>query len=168
VTSTKTTTFNSEALSGALVKFYNYGFVLQLFQAKQREHRAQLEQANQLQQTQLEDVQQQLRKANQQLDQAVTDNEKLNDDVLAKTQQVKQYKKQVDGLKAEVAAKHAVSYMYTIISIQMWWHGIKACITGSGHQAPVNRYTSNGAWRSLVWILWTNCYIIVLCNYASS
>ena len=27
---------------------------------------------------------------------------KLNNDVLAKTQQVKQYKKQVDGLKAEV------------------------------------------------------------------
>jgi len=122
VTSTKTT-FNSEALSGALVKFYNYGFILQLFQAKQREHRAQREQANQLQQTQLEDVQQQLRKANQQLDQAVTDNEKLNDDVLAKTQQVKQYKKQVDGLKAEVATKHEVSYVYTIISIQMCWHG---------------------------------------------
>ena len=75
----------------------------QVFQAQQQEYKAQLEQANRLQRTQLEDVHRQLRKANQQLDQAVTDNEKLNDDVLAKTQQVKQYKKQVDGLKAEVA-----------------------------------------------------------------
>ena len=74
----------------------------QLLQTQQQEHKAQLEQANQLQQTQLEDVHQQLKQANQQLDQAVTDNEKLNEDVLAKTQQVKQYKKQVDGLKAEV------------------------------------------------------------------
>jgi len=74
----------------------------QLFQAQQQEHKDQLEQANRLQRTQLEDVHRQLRKANQQLDQAVTDNEKLHDDVLAKTQQVKQYKKQVDGLKAEV------------------------------------------------------------------
>ena len=75
---------------------------MQLFQSKQREHRAQLEQANQLQQSQLKEIQRQLRKANQQLDQATTDNEKLQEDVLAKTQQVKQYKKQVDGLKAEL------------------------------------------------------------------
>ena len=76
-----------------------------LFQAQQREHKAQLEQANRLQRTQLEDVHRQLKMANQELDQAVTDNEKLNDDILAKTQQVKQYKKQVDGLKAEMT-KH--------------------------------------------------------------
>ena len=74
----------------------------QLFHAQQREYKAQLDQSNQLQRTQLEDVHRRLRQANQQLDQAVTDNEKLNDDVLAKTQQVKQYKKQVDGLKAEL------------------------------------------------------------------
>ena len=45
--------------------------------------------------------------------------QKLHEDVLAKTQQVKQYKKQVDGLKAEVtkyksqkpAAKEEVSYV---------------------------------------------------------
>ena len=75
----------------------------QLFQAQQQEHKAQLEQANRLQRTQVEDVNRQLKQANQLLDQAITDNEKLNDDVLqlAKTQQVKQYKKQVDGLKAE-------------------------------------------------------------------
>ena len=66
----------------------------QLLQAQQQEHKAQLVQANQLQRTQLEDV-------HQQLYQALTDNEKLNDDVLTKAQQVKQYKKQVDGLKAE-------------------------------------------------------------------
>jgi len=92
----------------------------QLFQAQQQEHKAQLEQANRLQQTQLEDVHRQLKKANQHLDQAVTDNEKLNDDILAKTQELKQYKKQVDGLKAEVtkyksqrppAAKEEVSFM---------------------------------------------------------
>ena len=74
----------------------------QLFQAQQQEHKDQLERANRLQRTQLEDVHRQLRKANEQLDQAITDNEKLNDDILAKTQQVKQYKKQVDGLKVEV------------------------------------------------------------------
>ena len=74
----------------------------QLFQTQQQEHKAQLEQANQLQRTQFEGVHRQLKQANQQLDQAVTDNEKLNDDVLAKMQQVKQYKKQVDGLKTEV------------------------------------------------------------------
>ena len=74
----------------------------QLFQAQQQEHKAQLEQANRLQRTQLEEVHRQLKIANQQLDKAVTENDKLNDDVLAKTQQVKQYKKQVDGLKAEV------------------------------------------------------------------
>ena len=43
------------------------------------------------------------------MDQATTDNEKLQEDVLAKTQQVKQYKKQVDGLKAELTAKQEVS-----------------------------------------------------------
>ena len=75
----------------------------QLLQAQQQEHKAQLEQGNRLQRSHLDDVHRQLRQSNQQLDQAVTDNEKLNDDVLAKTQQVKQYKKQVDGLKAEVA-----------------------------------------------------------------
>ena len=99
----------------------------QLFHAQQQEQ-AKLEQANRLQRTQFEDVQQQLRKANQQLGHTVTDNEKLSDDILAKTQQVKQYKKQVDGLKAEVAAKHEVSYMYTIISIQMCWHGKHALL----------------------------------------
>jgi len=92
----------------------------QLFQALQQEHKAQLEQANRLQRSQLEDVHRQLRKANQLLDQAITDNGKLNDDILAKTQQVKQYKKQVDGLKAEVtkyksqrpAAKEEVSSVF--------------------------------------------------------
>jgi len=67
-----------------------------------QEAKARLEQSNRLQRTQLEDAHRQLRKANQQLDQATTDNDKLHDDVLAKTQQAKQYKKQVDGLKAEV------------------------------------------------------------------
>ena len=40
--------------------------------------------------------------------------QKLNDDVLAKTQQVKQYKKQVDGLKA---AREEVSYMCKIVFV---------------------------------------------------
>jgi len=88
----------------------------QLFQTQQREYKtklddasrqlreskARLEQSNRLHRTQLEEVQRQLRQANQQLDQAVTGNDKLQDDILAKTQQVKQYKKQVDGLKAEL------------------------------------------------------------------
>ena len=65
--------------------------------------KAQLEQANKLHRNQLDDLHRQVRHANQQLDEAVTNNEKLNDDVLAKTQQVKQYKKQVDGLKTELA-----------------------------------------------------------------
>ena len=65
--------------------------------------KAQLEQANKLHRNQLDDLHRQLRHANQQLDEAITNNEKLNDDVLAKTQQVKQYKKQVDGLKTELA-----------------------------------------------------------------
>ena len=54
-------------------------------------------------QAKLENLNRQVRHANQQLDEAITNNEKLNDDVLAKTQQVKQYKKQVDGLKTELA-----------------------------------------------------------------
>ena len=86
----------------------------QLFQTQLQEHKAQLEQANRLQRSQLEEVQRQLRQSNQQLDQAVTDNEKLGDDVLAKTQQVKQYKKQVDGLKA--AAKEEVRCVFAYAS----------------------------------------------------
>ena len=58
-------------------------------------------QVNRLLRTQLEEVQRQLRQANQQLDQAVTDNEKLHDDNLAETQQVKKYKKQVDQYREE-------------------------------------------------------------------
>ena len=65
--------------------------------------KAQLEQANKLHRNQLDDLHRQVRLANQQLDEAITNSEKLNDDVLAKTQQVKQYKKQVDGLKTELA-----------------------------------------------------------------
>ena len=75
----------------------------QLFKAQQQQHKSQLEQANQLQRSQLEEVRQQQRQAYKQLDDAITNNDKLNDDVLAKTQQVKQYKKQVDGLKTELA-----------------------------------------------------------------
>ena len=65
--------------------------------------KAQLEQANKLHRNQLDDLHRQLRQSNEQLDESITNNEKLNDDVLAKTQQVKQYKKQVDGLKTELA-----------------------------------------------------------------
>ena len=68
-----------------------------------QECKAQLEQANKLHRNQLDDLHRQVRHTNQQLDEAITNNEKLNDDVLAKTQQVKQYKKQVDGLKTELA-----------------------------------------------------------------
>ena len=68
-----------------------------------QECKAQLEQANKLHRNQLDDLHQQVRHTNQQLDEAIANNEKLNDDVLAKTQQVKQYKKQVDGLKTELA-----------------------------------------------------------------
>jgi len=67
-----------------------------------QECKAQLEQANKLHRNQLDDLHRQVRLANQQLDEAITNNEKLNGDVLAKTQQVKQYKKQVDGLKTEL------------------------------------------------------------------
>lgn len=80
----------------------------QLFQAQHREHQAQLEQANrqlqdqkvrleqtnQLQRAQLEVVQRQLRKVNQQLDQVVTDSEKLEEQ------------------KAEVSAVYDVRYMF--------------------------------------------------------
>ena len=77
----------------------------QLKQANQElhEYKTQQEQANKLHKNQLDDIHRQLRHAHGQLDEAVTNNEKLNDDVLAKTQQVKQYKKQVDGLKTELA-----------------------------------------------------------------
>ena len=77
----------------------------QLKQANQelQECKAQQEQANKLHKNQLDDIHRQLRHAHGQLDEAVTNNEKLRDDVLAKTQQVKQYKKQVDGLKTELA-----------------------------------------------------------------
>ena len=77
----------------------------QLKQANQelQECKAQQEQANKLHKNQLDDIHRQLRHAHGQLDEAITNNEKLNDDVLAKTQQVKQYKKQVDGLKTELA-----------------------------------------------------------------
>ena len=89
----------------------------QLFQSQQQQHKdqlkqadqqlqqckAQLEQANRLHRTQLEEVHRQQRQINVQLDETITNNEKLHDDVLAKTQQVKQYKKQVDGLKTELA-----------------------------------------------------------------
>ena len=85
----------------------------QIFQSQQaklkqanqelQECKAQQEQANKLHKNQLDDIHRQLRHAHGQLDEAVTNNEKLNDDVLAKTQQVKQYKKQVDGLKTELA-----------------------------------------------------------------
>ena len=78
---------------------------VQLRQANQELQacKAQLEQANKLHRNQLDDLHRQLKHANQQLDDAITNNEKLNDDVLAKSQQVKQYKKQVDGLKTELA-----------------------------------------------------------------
>ena len=77
----------------------------QLKQANQelQECKAQQEQANKLHKNQLDDIHRQLRQSHGQLDEAITNNEKLNDDVLAKTQQVKQYKKQVDGLKTELA-----------------------------------------------------------------
>ena len=71
-------------------------------QAQLKQADQQLCNANQLHKNQLDDIHQQLRHAHGQLDEAVTNNEKLNDDVLAKTQQVKLYKKQVDGLKTEL------------------------------------------------------------------
>jgi len=81
----------------------------QISQDQQREHKARLEQASRLQQTQIEDVQRQLRKANQQLDQSVTDNEKLNDDILAKMQQVDGLKAEVENYKSQLTAKQEVS-----------------------------------------------------------
>ena len=78
----------------------------QLKQAYQELHecKTQQEQANKLHKNQLDDIHRQLRHAHEQLDEALTNNEKLNDDILAKTlQQVKQYKKQVDGLRTELA-----------------------------------------------------------------
>ena len=68
-----------------------------------QECKAQREQANKLVQKELDNIHRQLKHSHGQLDEAVTNNEKLNDDVLAKTQQVKQYKKQVDGLRTELA-----------------------------------------------------------------
>ena len=93
---------------------------------KLQECEAQQELANKLHKSQLDKIHQLLRHANEQLDKAIDDNEKLNDDVLAKTQQVKQYEKQVDGLKTELARyesqvgmlyhqlddKEKVSYVY--------------------------------------------------------
>ena len=83
----------------------------QISQDQQREHKAQLEQASWLQQTQIEDVQRQLRKANQQLDQSVTDNinEKLNDNILAKMQEVDGLKAEVENYKSQLTAKQEVS-----------------------------------------------------------
>jgi len=81
----------------------------QISQDQQREHKAQLEQASRLQQTQIEDVQRQLRKANQQLGQSVTDNEKLNEDILAKMQQVDGLKAEVENYKSQLTAKQEVS-----------------------------------------------------------
>ena len=56
---------------------------------------------------QQKETQVQLHKSHQRLEKNIADTAKLHDEVLAKTQQVKQYKKQADGYKAQLEQNKA-------------------------------------------------------------